>query len=241
MGVRKWLDATRVIAVAGLLAILVGACSAHSTNTRQPLILSVEPAATDMDQPMTFHVVGLSDNAPATLQVTSTDATGDLWTSRADYVADHQGTIDTTTTTAANGTYTGTAGMGPVASMQPSTGPAAYRWPKGPASFSATVTSADGSATATFTRTLVHPGESIEYSQPTVEANGFSGFYATTAAEKNRRHPAVLLIGGAEGGNDQQVTAAPHRRDRRHHGQVHPALVVLPHPGSREVGGGRQT
>ena len=63
-------------------------------------------------------------------------------------------------------------------------------------------------ATATFTRTLVHPGSTIEYIQPMVATQEFSGLYATTAAEKTTRHPAVLLIGGSEGGNDEQVTAA---------------------------------
>lgn len=203
MAIRKTPAVTKVVVAAALLTMVGGACSAHSTNSPRPPTLSVEPAAADMDQPVDIRIAGLSGRESVSLQVTSTDGSGNVWTSRVDYVSDAQGAVDTTTSSSTNGSYTGTAGMGPIASMQPGTGPAGYRWPKGPANFTATVTAAGESVTTAFTRTLVHPGDAVEYSQPSVETDGFSGFYATTAAEKTRRHPAVLLLGGSQGGNDQ--------------------------------------
>ncbi|WP_375425447.1 acyl-CoA thioesterase/BAAT N-terminal domain-containing protein [uncultured Friedmanniella sp.] len=193
--------------VPAILALPLAGCSHPSRADRQPQLI-IEPTATDLDRPVTIRVAGLAPAEIATLQLTSTDGTGTVWASHADYVADQHGTVDVTTAAATNGTYSGTDPMGLVTSMQPTTTPAGYRWPRTPSPFTATVTAAGKTATSAFTRTLVHPGTTIEYIQPTVAAKGFSGLYATRTAEKKTRHPAVLLIGGSEGGNDEQVTAA---------------------------------
>lgn len=97
--------------------------------------------------------------------------------------------------------------MGLVTSMQPTTSHAGYRWPKAQSPFTATVTAA-GKPRPPPSRTLVRPGSTIEYIQPTVATQESPGSTPPQLSRKTTRHPAVLLIGGSEGGNDEQVTAA---------------------------------
>lgn len=195
--------------VAAADALLLVGCTTKTSESAHSLQLTVQPAAGYLDQPLAIRAQGLPAGTTSTVQVMSTDGAGTVWTSHADYRGDSQGDLDLSTATAVNGTYAGTFGTGLIASMQPGNGPAGYRWLKTPATFTASITtSAGATAATTFTRSLARPGDPIEYAQPSLATDGFTGFYATTTEEKTSSHPAVLLIGGAEGGNDQQVTAA---------------------------------
>jgi dienelactone hydrolase len=184
----------------GLPLLLASAATGCTASTRAPAAkVTVQPGLSLADQPVRISVTGLAAGQQATVQISSTDASGVRWRSSAVYRAEAAGGIDLSNAPALSGSYHGVSGMGLIWSMQP-TGPApdgAYFWGSSPSTFTVSV-NVNGArvASAGFQRTfsrvpLTEHNESLS-------ADGFVGQYWQAGSAADR--PAILVLGGSEGG-----------------------------------------
>lgn len=186
-------------------ALLIGGCAAHTSGPG----LEVSAEASGMDSPLTIKASGLSAQQRVTISVSSTDALGVEWTSEASYIADSHGAVDSRTSSAVSGSFTGADRMGLLTFMRPSANSkpnAQYLWGATPSEFrfelhlngrtvgSATINRSAATA-STNTRALTLQGE------------GFLGTYSASK-DTTSLSPAVLIIGGSEGGNSGALIGA---------------------------------
>jgi dienelactone hydrolase len=197
--------------VAGIALILCAAalcgCTAH---TSEPTVaLRVTPTASGMDSPLTVNASGLTARQSVTISVNSTDANHIEWTSHAVFLADAHGDVDTRTSAAASGAYTGVDGMGLVAFMRPTTATtvnSAYWWATKPALFRFELhVGGHVVDSTTVSRTAIAP--STTTTSLTLQHDGFIGEYAATK-NTSTLSPAALIIGGSEGGNSGTLVGA---------------------------------
>jgi dienelactone hydrolase len=161
------------------VALLAAGCGGHARPT-----ISVTPRVSLSTAPVDIRVTGLRPRAAATITVTSTDATGRVFTSRDVYDADGHGVVD--------------AGATTIAAMEPSPPfeDAFYAWSRAPRTFRIVATQGRIRLASSFTREL-EPPSTIETSL-TLAHDGLVGFYAAPTAHAKR--PALLVLGGSGGG-----------------------------------------
>jgi dienelactone hydrolase len=82
--------------------------------------IEVVPKRVMMDEPATIRATGLQPNQRVTIGAELVDGAEERWTSKADFIADDQGSIDTSKHPAVAGTYHGVSAAGLIWSMMPS-------------------------------------------------------------------------------------------------------------------------
>ena len=111
---RRILFRSAALATAALFGCAVFACGFASAQT-----LQVTPNPAMADQPVAIRVSGLQPGERVTIEATLVDGNDAQWTSEAQFVADQQGAIDTSTQAPASGSYKGISGPGLIWSMKP--------------------------------------------------------------------------------------------------------------------------
>jgi dienelactone hydrolase len=164
--------------------------------------LTVTPAAGRGDEPTAITVSGLPTGATTQVDVTSTDAAGEHWSSHATYAAGADGTLDTATASSTGGSYLGVSPTGSITSMRTDDAAArpnlTYRAPTtGPSTFSVAVHADGVDVTSTFTRTFVP--DPLVVHQLSLQRDHVYGTYVAPATPSGTQ-PAVLLLGGSDGG-----------------------------------------
>jgi dienelactone hydrolase len=204
MGVHSGRLAAMVLAVLGV-AVALGGCAAHAATP----MLTVTPAVSGMDSPLTVEASGLPAGQSATISVDSTDAKHIGWSGRAVFVANSHGGVDSRTSAAKSGSYTGVDGMGLVTFMRPTTAVAVnseYWWATGQVRFRFELhVSGRVVATSTVTRTAI--AAFTVTSSLTLQRDGLIGEF-TASKNTSALSPAVLMIGGSEGGNSGPLVGA---------------------------------
>ena len=183
------------LALAPTLAVMP-ACKSATAPARVSITLTGGVA--ESDQPFDLVVSGVDPGQALDLAMTSTDAHGVDWGSRATYAAGSSGKLDLATDAPHSGSYAGASGTGLLWSMQPSTAGARYFWRQADSlTFTVTATVAGTSvASTTFQRRFGARGFSS--TSETLSAQGFVGtYYAPTFGGA---HTALLYLGGSEGG-----------------------------------------
>ena len=160
------------------------------------------PQDSRADDPVAITVTGLPQQATTQIGVSSTDAAGEQWSSRATFTADMNGAVDSRTAPSSGGSYLGISPTGLITSMRTadavSTPDLTYRAPtSGPSTFQVSVHADGVDHAATFTRTFVpHP---LATSTLTLQRDHVYGTYVAPTATSTKQ-PAVLLLGGSNGG-----------------------------------------
>jgi dienelactone hydrolase len=177
---------------------VLGGCAGHPAAPR----LAVTPAASGMDTPLVAKASGLPDGQTVTLSVSSTDAKRIGWAGRAVFVANGHGAVDTRTSAAISGSYTGVDRMGLITFMRPTTAAAVnseYWWKTGQARFHFELhVSGHIVASSTVSRTAI--ASPTATTALTLQHDGFIGEY-TASKNTSTLSPAALIIGGSEGGD----------------------------------------
>jgi dienelactone hydrolase len=181
------------------LAVAIGSVPAcASTPPPAVVAIAVTGNPADSDQPFDVLIAGVTPGATIDLAMTSTDAHGVAWSSRATYAAGSSGRLDLATDAPRSGSYAGASGTGLLWSMKPAGGADPYFWKQaGSLTFTVTVTVGGQPAGSThFERRFgPHP---LAITSETLAAPGFVGTYF--APTSGGAHTAVLYLGGSEGG-----------------------------------------
>ena len=182
------------------VTVLLAACTTAAPSPAHAAV-TVRPQTSLADQALQIRVTGLAAGEQATVQVSSTDATGVHWLASATYRADAAGNVDLSQAPASSGTYHGVSGMGLIWSMHP-TGPdpaGAYFWHNiVPLTFTLTVR-VHGSRVASASFHRMFSRTAVADQTESLHADGFVGEFWHSAATAARR-PAILVLGGSEGG-----------------------------------------
>lgn len=191
-----------------VLALVAGPALAGCGGGPAP-VLTVTPAASELDAAAGIRVTGLEHGTEAALAVDATDAAGHPWHSAVTLRADDSGMIDTATAAAPpGGSYTGVFADGLIAMLRPtdSAVTGSFRFPAtGGAELRFSVT-VDGKVVAGTTQQRALADPAVTTTTYVKSDHGFDGVYARPADTSTKR-PAVLLLGGSEGGNSQVVSA----------------------------------
>ncbi|MGB7758602.1 MAG: acyl-CoA thioesterase/bile acid-CoA:amino acid N-acyltransferase family protein [Bryobacteraceae bacterium] len=160
--------------------------------------LQVDPSRVMMDQPATIRASGLQPDERVTIRAELVDGADARWTSQADFIADAQGSIDTSRQAPIAGSYKEVSAMGLVWSMMPHSGKEGHYQP--PKKF----------APQTIEFQLVRKGEQLATArlEQLAIAEGVERIPVHDGDLRgvlflppgNARHPGVLALGGSEGG-----------------------------------------
>jgi dienelactone hydrolase len=186
---------------AALLVVMLSACAVASSSSPHAVTVTVRPQTSLADQAVQIRATGLAAGEQATLQMSSTDATGVHWLASAAYRADAAGNVDLSRAPAISGSYRGISGVGLIWSMHP-TGPdpaGAYFWANtAPLTFTVTV-SVHGNRVASTSFHRMFSRTALADQTESLQADGFVGefWHPTTTSD---RRPAILVLGGSEGG-----------------------------------------
>lgn len=183
-----------------LLGVLAPAAAGSGPSTDRAAAIRIAPVVSLADEPLRISISGLSANALASIELSSTDSRGTKWLSSAAFRADARGRIDVDRTPALGGSYRGAWGMGLVASMLPKTRSLAgtYVWAGArPLLFTVRVrVNREVVSSRIFQRKL--SSRAIRREVEPLSKTGFFGeYYAPTGLVKR---PAVVAFGGAAGG-----------------------------------------
>lgn len=188
-----------VLAVAAAAWLGVGV--SHADKVR----LDAGPGAETFDLPIHARIHGLDAGERVTVQASSSDATGMMWNSWAQFTAGKSGKLDLATAVPDKGTYQIADAGGLLWSLQPAaTDPSAlFGLPAtGFAVRMRVLVGGDVVAEQTLTRSVPVAARDL-----TVAQTGFAGslFLPPNAAAEA---PAVVVIGGSEGGVPKPLAAA---------------------------------
>ncbi len=149
------------------------------------------------DQPAAILAQGLQPNEHITLQSNLTDGAAQLWTASAEFVADSQGTVDTSKQAPVKGSYKTASGLGLIWAMKPvAKNVVGYRFPANLAPQITTLRLLRGNqqlAVSALVQTVLPEG---------IQRINIDGTIHGVLLEPSTpgRHPAVLVLGGSEGG-----------------------------------------
>ena len=192
------------IVLAAAVAASAG-CASGGAGGGGGLTVAVTPQQSLFDTPLSIQVSGAKPGSRVTIQVSSSDSKGTVWSSRAVFTASQSGAVNPAQDTALSGSYTGLDPMGLIEFMAASTGTdPAYFWSANPQAYQ--VTASDGSATARTTVGRLGLSTGVKVTNERIAATGFFGQYWTPTSPG--RHAAVLEFSGSEGGLDGQLAGA---------------------------------
>jgi dienelactone hydrolase len=183
-----------MVVLAGTAVAFDGSAPAARAAPR----IIVTPAVSLADEPVRIRVSGLAARERVKVAVRSVDAKGIAWVSSTTFKADARGHLDLARAAATGGFYRGVWAMGSIATMQPTTTPAANAYVWGDEQrFTVSVRAAGGTLASTvFRRTFSR--RPVRLQETTLKDQGFVGYFWKPAI--SGRRPAVLVLGGSEGG-----------------------------------------
>jgi dienelactone hydrolase len=180
-------------AVAAAFCLWLGARTLASAQT-----LEISPARVMFDEPAVIRAKGFEPNERITISAELEDGNDHRWASRADFIADEQGSVDASKQAPVAGSYKEISAMGLIWSMRPFKNSAAsYQAPKslGPQTIEFhLLRKREQVSSATLEQvTLAEGVERIP-----VRDQDLRGFLFVPAG--GGRKPGVLVLGGSEGG-----------------------------------------
>jgi dienelactone hydrolase len=188
------------VVVAAAAALLAG-CGGEEGPS-----VVVAPEAALADEAQQITVRGLQPDQAATLQLSSTDASGIRWAASATVRADGEGKVDLARPAPGSAASARDTGSDLVSAMKPA-GPSEgrFRWPeRGSAAFALDVVVGDRVvASTTFARAL--PSDRYTVRVATTARTGFAGLYLAPIGIARR--PPVVILGGGGGGLPLPVDA----------------------------------
>jgi dienelactone hydrolase len=158
------------------------------------------------DEPVRISVTGLAAGERVTVAVRSVDAKGVTWVSSTAFRADARGRLDLSRSAATGGFYRGVWGMGSIATMQPTTTPAANAYFWGDVQRFRVSVRAKGRTLSSTTFQRKFSPRPVRLQETTLKDDGFVGYFWKPAIAGKR--PAVLVFGGSEGGVATYLLAA---------------------------------
>jgi dienelactone hydrolase len=147
-----------------------------------------------MDEPASIRAAGLKPNERISIRAELLDGGEIRWTSRADFLADDQGNLDTSKQAAIGGSYKEVSAMGLVWSMTPSSG-RAYRY-RPPVEFG--VETIEFQLLRGHTQLAASKLEQMSIAPGVEQVTNLHGTLFVPPG--GGRHPGVLVLGGSEGG-----------------------------------------
>ena len=202
-GVAPW---SPPLLAAAVLAGATVAFAGSAPGARHAPRIAVTPAVSIADEPVRIRVSGLAPHERVTVTVRSIDAKGVTWVSSTAFRADARGRLDLARAAATGGSYRGVWAMGVIATMQPTTTPAAtsYFW-DGVQRFVVGLRANGRTLASTALRRKFSP-RPVRLQETTLKGDGFVGYFWKPAISGKR--PAVLVFGGSEGGVATYLLAA---------------------------------
>lgn len=173
-------------------SILGGACAVASAQT---IVVTPNPAMAD--QAVAVHASGLQPGEHVTIQASLVDGADQQWASEAQFVADAQGAIDTSTQAPVGGPYKEVSGPGLIWSMRaPDKHVTMYRPPRllGVQVIDFRLIR-NGQQAASASLEQLRLAEGVRLVRVQGELHGF--LFLPTG---DQPHPAMLVLGGSEGG-----------------------------------------
>jgi dienelactone hydrolase len=179
-----------------VLATAVWIC-ANAFGVAQAQTLQVSPSPAMNDEAVAIRATGLQAGERVTIQAELVDGSDAHWVSKANFVADAQGAVDTSVQAPVDGSYKVVSGPGLIWSMRPTDKHVAiYRppqaWNPQKVDFQLLRNKAVA-ASATLTQTRI--GAGVQQVRVQGQLHGFLFLPATTGAR-----PGVLVLGGSDGG-----------------------------------------
>jgi len=157
--------------------------------------IEVVPNRVLFDEPAVIHVTGLQSKEQISIQAELKDGAGEDWTSRADFMADAQGTVDVAKQAPVSGSYKEVSAMGLVWSMRPvSKSVNIYRAPGNVQEIQFWLIRR-GERVADTRLEQLRLADGVQRTKLVEPLHGFL-FKPNT----NGPHPAVLVVGGSGGG-----------------------------------------
>jgi dienelactone hydrolase len=187
----------RALFMPGLFAAVAFGCVMVASSVASAQTLSVSPNPAMNDEPIAIHATGLQPGERVIIQASLVDGADEQWFAEAQFVADAQGAIDTSTQAPVDGSYKEVSGPGLIWSMRPADKHVAiYRPPRvwNPQTIDFhLIRNGQQAANATLTQTRI--GAGVRQIRLQGELHGFLFLPAATTPR-----PAVLVVGGSEGG-----------------------------------------
>lgn len=194
--------ASGLVLVVLLAAALLAGCG---RGRAARVAVSVTPAATLYDTPVSATVTGLSAGEAVTLRLTTPSADGSTWSSSAAFRADSGGRVSTAQAPS-GGDYTGADPMGLVETLSPGQLGKDFENESPWTMTLSVLVRGKVRASATFTRVVPKAGVSITAADERPSTAGFYGTLYLPAHRPTVPQPAVVVFGGSEGG---LATAGP--------------------------------
>ena len=158
--------------------------------------IEVTPPRAMVDEPASIRAAGLQPNERISIHAELTDGANVHWASKADFVSDAQGSIDTSKQPAVAGSYKEVSAMGLVWSMMPSSnGAGRYQAPRDAQTIEFhLMRGGEQLASARLEQTAAAPG----VQRVPLHEGPLRGMLFLPPGTD--RHPGVLVLGGSEGG-----------------------------------------
>lgn len=157
-----------------------------------------------VDETASILATGFQPNERVSIHAELVDGAQERWTSHADFVADAQGSVDTSKCPAVAGSYKEISAMGLIWSMQPSGKATRYQPPKDFGVQTIEFKLMRGKAELGSAHLeQVSIGEGVE--QVSLRERGLYGTLFVPPGD--RRHPGILVLGGSEGGKPRRRAA----------------------------------
>lgn len=185
------------------VACLTAAAVLNTPATGQTLVF---PSASSVDRAVPVRVTGLPPGTRVALRSGVTDAAGQLWVARAEFLADSSGSIDTGRDAALSGSYTGVepAGLFTHATALGDGGRLLRFHTSGLPPLPTTIAVEDSNGQVLDSRTVhrfyLAPGV-------TVSTLSGEGFAAHLFLPERRNGLGIVVLGGSEGGYPDDVAA----------------------------------
>jgi dienelactone hydrolase len=166
--------------------------------------LATVPSQVLVDESAAIRATGLQPNQRVSIQAELVDGEGHAWASQAEFLADAQGTVDTSTQAPAKGSYDGVSAMGLVWSMKPAEKHvSSYRPPR---NLGAQIIEfrlvKDGQQVASARLEQLMVAKGVQRIEIEGQLHG-----VLFLPNSNGRHPGLLVVGGSEGGRPQGKAA----------------------------------
>jgi dienelactone hydrolase len=166
--------------------------------------LEAIPNQVMVDESAAIRATGLQPNQRVSIQAELVDGENHAWASQAEFLADAQGTVDTSSQAPVNGSYSGVSAMGLVWSMKPTEKHVpSYQPPRklGPQIIQFRLVR-DGQQVANARLEQLMVANGVQRIEVEGQLHGVL-FLPNT----NGPHPGVLVVGGSEGGRPQGKAA----------------------------------
>jgi dienelactone hydrolase len=160
--------------------------------------IEVSPTPVLVDEPAIIRVSGCRPNDRITIRAELIDGANFRWVSKSEFVADAQGSVDTSKQPPVAGSYKGVSAMGPVWSMKPSGSKEGRYEPPRDFGVQTTEFQLIRGATVVSTAHLRQAAIADGVRWVTLHDGPLRGLFFIPPG--NGPHPGILVLGGSEGG-----------------------------------------